>query len=137
MTDLALELVDEGITLNLTDEVIEIELASEQGPAGPPAGTLITVPGLAPSTPTVVDSFPTAVTGSVKWLVTAIDTVTSDVGFKEVTAKLDASFTVSHAMRDVAFDVDVSLNVGDLELTVTNNGSNAIDLRITRIAITG
>ncbi len=135
MTDLALELVDEGITLNLTEDVIEIELANEQGPAGAPGGVLVTVSGLAPSTPTVVDSFSTAVTGSVKWLVTAIDTVTSDVGFKEVTVKLDASFTVSHAMRDVAFDVDVSLNVGDLELTVTNNGSNPIDLRITRIAI--
>ncbi len=126
--------VDDVIEVVIVDDVIEILFASEQGPAG--AGlTRIDVPALVPSTPTVVDAISASTVASAKWLVTAIQTISGISGFREVTSDLDADFVVSHAIRDVAFDVDVNLVSGNLELEVVNNEAVDIDLRIIRLAI--
>ena len=126
--------VDDVIEVVIVDDVIEILFASEQGPAG--AGLKrIDVTALVPSTPTLVDSISASTVASAKWLVTAIQTISGISGFREVTSDLDADFVVSHAIRDVAFDVDVNLVSGNLELEVVNNEAVDIDLRIIRLAI--
>ncbi len=126
--------VDDVIEVVIVDDVIEILFASEQGPAG--AGLKrIDVPALVPSTPTVVDTVSASTIASAKWLISAKQTISGLFGFREVTSDLDSDFVVSHAMRDVAFDVDVNLVSGNLELEVVNNEAVDIDLKIIRLAI--
>lgn len=96
----------------------------------------IVVTGLAPATPTVLDTISLIEAESVKWLITLKNG--SDVrGYREVSATSTAGaaqFSGAHAFRDVPFTVDVNVVSGAYELEITNDDSGPVDVSIIRIA---
>ena len=142
--DVVVETEADTTVVETTADASVVEVACEQGPTGPPgpqgpagsSGAQKTTVTVAPSDTEVVDS--NAVTGleGLAYTVNVRDTVNGDqaqafVNVTLITNKTDVSWTVFAKIGDsVAYRVSVAINGSDLELSVTNNGSNSVEVRV-------
>jgi len=129
----------------LVNEVVETIVIEhgQQGIPGPPgldgAGVLqVDTDGVLTATTVVVDSVLATLVRSVKWLVTVIDTVTGAQQSFEVYATKTLADVEHQVFGRVGDVLDVNTNVvfqsSSLQLQITNNEANPIDVQALRIA---
>jgi len=124
-----------------TTEPVVIIAACEQGPAGQDANLVEIASGPVSSGNTVVaDSVALSAVRSVKWIVTITDSVAGTYKAYEVLAVHNGT-TVLHAVYGIVGDTilvitDVAINTPNMELQITNNDTNDLDIKVQRIATT-
>lgn len=110
-----------------------------------PIQTLSGIPGtyktgilLTPSTPIVIDSLSMNNNYSVKWIVTLIDNINLKTNVFEILAinKFNTSInhSINHKIGDhINHSLNSQLNLGNIELIITNNEINNITCSVIRI----
>lgn len=86
----------------------------------------------------VVDSVVAVNNYSIKWIVTLVDNINSKTNVFEVLVINKFNTTVSHSVNDKIGDhinhsLVVQLNSGNIELIITNNEANNINVSVVRI----
>ena len=114
------------------------------GPQGPPGQIgQVQFNTIAPSTQTtIVDSLSTSLFRGAKWILTAHDSVNNLTRYMEI-AGIHSNSTPSHAIGPAlgatsilaVTDVDVVIQSGNLNLTVTNNHTENLTISVARIKI--
>ena len=134
---LANEILTNVIVQPDTDVVL---VACEQGPAGLPGILQVNTGPVAPAATQIADAVAIATFRSVKWLVTLKDSVGVLFKFYEVIAIHDGT-TPKHSVYGLIGDTisvvtDVDILAGDIQLNITNNSANSIDISVMRIVTT-
>lgn len=128
-----------------TTEPVVILVTCEQGPAGADGadgtGIIEVVSGpVSNGNMVVADSVAIATYRSVKWIVTITDSTAGDYKSYEVMAVHNDSttlFTVYGIVGDtISVFTNVVINGSNLEIEITNNSANPIDIKVQRIATT-
>lgn len=119
-----------------------IIIACEQGPPGQDGAGLTEVSSgpVSNGNTVVADSVVISVIRSVKWIVTLTDSIASDYKSYEVLAVHNGTIAL-HAVYALIGDVisvatNVVLNAGNMELEITNNSPNDLDIKVQRIQTT-
>jgi hypothetical protein len=130
--------------IDTTDPVVIIA-ACQQGPAGADGadGTGLveaSVTGVNNGNTVTVDDVPVGTNRSVKWIITLTDTIAGDYKTYEVLAVHNGT-TAMHTVYGLVGDViavttNVDINAGNMRLRVTNDSTNALDIKAVRIATT-
>ena len=117
----------------------------KQGPAGAPgldgAGVVEVASGPVPvGDPVVADSIAISLYRSAKWIITVTDSAGGEYKTYEVLA-IHKTTTALYSVYSIVGDkisvfTDVSIVGANLELEITNNHSNPIDIKVQRIATT-
>lgn len=113
-----------------------VGLPGTQGPAG--AGTAQVNTTIPAGGTVVVDTLSAALYLSVKWFVSIVNSATSEVRSSEVMA-IHNDTEVNHTHYGIIGNflpcpVDVSLVAGQLELSITNNAADDLDINVVRVS---
>lgn len=137
------EVMVEQFPVEIVLETVEIIENCKQGPAGPPGGSAsFTEASVAPAATVIMDTLPIAQYRSAKWLVSIEDDANSAyvtfevLGIHDGTNAESNTYGIVHiGPRTVEWIVDLAVSVGNLQLSVTNDGSINFDIRVTRVAL--
>ena len=143
--EVILRLVETPVAVSVQPATISVISACQQGPAGADGkdgtGAIeISAGPILPTATTVVDFVALATYRSVKWIVTITDAVANLYRSYEVLA-IHNGTTALHSVygrigNPVDVTTDVVVNGANLELQLTNNDINNIDIKAQRIVTT-
>lgn len=110
-----------------------------------PVQTLSGIPGtyktgviVAANDTAVIDEIVAANNFSIKWILTIVDNTNSKISTYEILAVNKFNLSISHNSSSRVGDLilhgtDVELNSGNIQLILTNNESNDIEISLVRI----
>ncbi len=143
--DLSVIVREEPTTVIEKEDTVVLLVTCEQGPAGQDGldgtGVVEVASGPVTSGNTVVaDSVALAAIRSVKWIVTLTDSTAGTYKSYEVLGVHNGT-TILHTVYGLIGDVilittNVAINAPNMELQITNNDTNDLDIKVQRIATT-
>ena len=131
-------------TLTIASDQTETLFVSSPGPQGPPGEigqvqfNVLATPGQT----VIVDSLPASLVDTVKWILSARDSVNDLRRSMEITANHSAG-SASHSVAYILgksqllniADIDVEIQSGNLNLSITNNYTETLTISVARIKI--